>query len=369
MKGLGKSCARKGACAATTKREAEEGRATPPLQSLEACQSVLSLPELPLLSVKLAALSIHVPARSFRKRPNSLLIGNSPIGKMQRIVLAAFSKILPMRAKPGTSGESALGLQNPVCHKLGSLGDEVQTNRRLGGQQSNGTGARMADTSKLGFSRRGMLGAFAATLVVAAPTYSNAFGLLRGAGDIRRIRMYSGRTGESIDTIYWIEGKYIPEVLSEINHFMRDWRSNDVIKIDARTVDIMAASHRLMDVKEPYMMLSGYRSPRTNAMLRSQSGGVAKNSLHLGRGGQIFALEFRAYGLRTGPQLGRLSPKIGKFFVKKAPRGVPFAFGDCCGSAINPRRRHPAPRRPGPCRDSPWQPRIFPNCPTGWRRA
>ncbi|PTE22388.1 Tat pathway signal protein [Cereibacter changlensis JA139] len=130
-------------------------------------------------------------------------------------------------------------------------------------------------------TRRGLLGAFAATAMIAAPTYSNAFGLLRGAGDIRRIKMYSGRTGESMDTIYWIEGEYIPEAIKEINHFMRDWRSNDVIRIDPRTVDIMAASHRLMDVSEPYMLLSGYRSPATNAMLRSRSSGVAKHSLHL----------------------------------------------------------------------------------------
>ena len=131
------------------------------------------------------------------------------------------------------------------------------------------------------FSRRGLLGAFAATMITAAPTSSNAFGILRGAGDIRRIRMYSGRTGESIDTVYWIEGSYIKEALNEINHFMRDWRTNQVKVIDPRTVDIAAAAHRLMDVNEPYMMLSGYRSPKTNAMLRSKSKGVAKNSLHM----------------------------------------------------------------------------------------
>ena len=130
-------------------------------------------------------------------------------------------------------------------------------------------------------TRRGLLGAFAATMVTAAPTMSNAFGILRGARDIRRIRMYSGRTGESIDTVYWIEGEYVKEALKEINHFMRDWRNNQVIGIDPRTVDIAAASHRLMDVSEPYMMLSGYRSPATNAMLRSRSKGVAKNSLHM----------------------------------------------------------------------------------------
>ncbi|WP_425070384.1 YcbK family protein [Sagittula sp. S175] len=132
-----------------------------------------------------------------------------------------------------------------------------------------------------GFTRRGILGAFAATTVAAAPTYSNAAGFLRGAGDIRRIRMYSGRTGERIDMIYWIEGKYLGDALKEVNYFMRDWRSNDIKNIDARTVDIMCAAHNLMDCSEPYMLISGYRSPKTNAMLRSRSSGVAKNSRHL----------------------------------------------------------------------------------------
>ena len=130
-------------------------------------------------------------------------------------------------------------------------------------------------------TRRGLLGAFIATAVVAAPTASNAFGILRGAGDIRRIRMYSGRTGEKLDTIYWIEGEYIPDALSEIEHFMRDWRNDARKKIDPRTIDIAAAAHNLMDTSEPYMLLSGYRSPETNAMLRSRSRGVAKDSLHM----------------------------------------------------------------------------------------
>ncbi len=139
----------------------------------------------------------------------------------------------------------------------------------------------MNTTSTKGLTRRSLLGAFAATAMAAAPTYSNAFGFLRGAGDIRRIRMYSGRTGESMDTIYWIEGEYIGDALKEINYFMRDWRTDQTISVDARTVDIMAASHGLLNVSEPYMLLSGYRSPQTNAMLRSRSSGVARNSLHI----------------------------------------------------------------------------------------
>ncbi len=139
----------------------------------------------------------------------------------------------------------------------------------------------MMKSKSSGMTRRGLLGAFAATAVVAAPTYANAAGFLRGGGDVRRIRMYSGRTGERLDTIYWIEGEYIGEAIREINLFMRDWRTGTAIQMDTRTVDIMAASLRLLDVNEPYMLLSGYRSPETNAMLRSRSSGVARNSLHL----------------------------------------------------------------------------------------
>ncbi|MFV0360631.1 YcbK family protein [Tropicimonas sp.] len=135
--------------------------------------------------------------------------------------------------------------------------------------------------ARTGLSRRGILRAFAATAVIAAPTYANAAGFLRGGGDIRRIRMYNGRTGETMDTIYWVEGSYIKDALKEINAFMRDWRRNEVKTIDTRTIDIMAASHNLMGTSEPYMLLSGYRSAATNAMLRARSGGVARNSLHI----------------------------------------------------------------------------------------
>ncbi|WP_420541345.1 YcbK family protein [Planktotalea frisia] len=145
----------------------------------------------------------------------------------------------------------------------------------------NGTKKVTTDSKSTGVTRRGLLRAFAATVVVAAPTYSNAAGFLRGGGDIRRIKMYSGRTGERIDMIYWVEGKYIKESVQEVHRFMRDWRTNDVKFIDLRTIDVMAAAHNLLDSSEPYMLLSGYRSPKTNNMLRARSKGVAKNSLHM----------------------------------------------------------------------------------------
>lgn len=136
-------------------------------------------------------------------------------------------------------------------------------------------------TAPNGMSRRALLGIFAATAVTAAPTFANAFAVTRGAGDIRRLRMYSGRTGERIDAIYWVDGQYIPEVLAEVNHFFRDWRNGQTHRIDTRTLDIMAAAHRLLNADEPYMLLSGYRSPQTNAQLRANSSGVASNSRHM----------------------------------------------------------------------------------------
>lgn len=130
-------------------------------------------------------------------------------------------------------------------------------------------------------TRRSLLRAFAATTVVAAPVMANATGLLRGAGDIRRLSMYNGRAGENINMIYWIEGEYIAPALQEINYFMRDWRNDQTIDISIHNIDIMAASHNLLETSEPYTLLSGYRSPETNAMLRRRSSGVASNSRHM----------------------------------------------------------------------------------------
>jgi uncharacterized protein YcbK (DUF882 family) len=181
----------------------------------------------------------------------------------------------------------------------------------------------MAASDVGGISRRGLIAAFSATIVAAAPTYSQAFGFLKGAGDVRRIRMYSGRTGEMLDTIYWIEGDYIKEAVKEINHFMRDWRADSATKMDLRMVDIAAAAHRLMDTSEPYMLLSGYRTPQTNAMLRDRSRGVARNSLHMK--GQAADLRLRS---RSVSQMYRAAAACSAGGVGKYSRSD-FVHMDC----------------------------------------
>jgi len=181
----------------------------------------------------------------------------------------------------------------------------------------------MAKNRNSQFTRRGFIGSVLASGIVAAPTYANAFGLLRGAGDIRRVKMYSGRTGESVDTIYWIDGEYIPEALKEITYFMRDWRSGQTKQIDTRTIDIMVAAHHLLDVNEPYTLLSGYRSAETNAMLRRSSSNVARNSLHIQ--GQAADLRLRS---RSVSQMARAASACAAGGVGKYSRSN-FVHMDC----------------------------------------
>lgn len=127
-------------------------------------------------------------------------------------------------------------------------------------------------------SRRSFLGVLAAGMVVAAaPVYANTPGFLRGAGDVRRIAMRNQRTGEALNTVYFANGRYIPEVMTEISFFMRDWRHNVVRQYHPGNIDILAMTLRMLETDEPYLMISGYRTPQTNRMLR----GAAKESYHM----------------------------------------------------------------------------------------
>ena len=179
------------------------------------------------------------------------------------------------------------------------------------------------EPKSVAFTRRGVLAAFAATVVSAAPTFPQAAGFLRGAGNIRRLSMYSGRTGETLNTIYWIDDKYIDEAVHEISVFMRDWRANSVKTIDHRTLDIMAASHNVMNVSEPYIMLSGYRSAKTNAMLRRRSSGVARNSLHIKGQAVDLRLKSRSVTQMARAALSCRAGGVGKY------RNANFVHMDC----------------------------------------
>jgi uncharacterized protein YcbK (DUF882 family) len=108
----------------------------------------------------------------------------------------------------------------------------------------------------------------------------------------RSLSLYNIHTGEHLNAVYWSNGHYVKESLSRINHLMRDFRSGHAHPIDPHVLDLVMAVQRKCDARGPIHVVSGYRSPETNAWLASVSDGVAANSLHM-RGK---AIDFRLPG-------------------------------------------------------------------------
>jgi uncharacterized protein YcbK (DUF882 family) len=131
-------------------------------------------------------------------------------------------------------------------------------------------------------TRRALLGGLTAlTAMAAVPAFASAPALLMGAGDFRSLSLVNDKTGEWLKTIYWVEGEYIPDALDAVNHIMRDWRENLVFQMDPLALDILSATQHLLDCDEPFQVVSGYRTRKTNAMLRRRSRAVARNSYHI----------------------------------------------------------------------------------------
>ena len=97
-----------------------------------------------------------------------------------------------------------------------------------------------------------------------------------------RLAFVNTHTGESLDVVYREGGQYLSDALAEIALVLRDHRSGDVHAIDRELLDQLVRLRGLLDVgKRPFHVISGYRSPKTNAMLAARSGRVATKSLHL----------------------------------------------------------------------------------------
>lgn len=122
------------------------------------------------------------------------------------------------------------------------------------------------------------LGYMGVLLFTGGISYSLAdtHGLLSGA---RTLYLYSINTGESLRTVYWIDGVYIGSALEEVYWLLRDYRSGDVAPIDLRLLDLLYVITKLSG-KERIDVISGYRSPATNEYLRRTKKGVAKDSYH-----------------------------------------------------------------------------------------
>lgn len=88
-------------------------------------------------------------------------------------------------------------------------------------------------------------------------------------------------TGERLNVTYYEQGQYDPAALQQVKHLLRDFRTGDTHEIDPKLLDLLHATARATECILPFQVISGYRSPATNAMLRDHSGEVAKASLHM----------------------------------------------------------------------------------------
>jgi len=126
-------------------------------------------------------------------------------------------------------------------------------------------------------SRRQFLLRVAAALpVLAAPR-----GLLAAPDATRALRFLHTHTGERLTVEYAHGGTYLPDALASVNHFLRDFRTGEVHSIDRGLLDLLHGLGGLTGTSRPFEVISGYRSPATNASLRRRSEGVAARSLHM----------------------------------------------------------------------------------------
>ena len=97
----------------------------------------------------------------------------------------------------------------------------------------------------------------------------------------RRLALYNTHTGESLEAVYWADGEYLSPAIAEINYVLRDHRTNEIKSIDPSLLDLLCAVAMKLRTRQSFHVISGYRSPETNALLRQCSRNVAKNSLHM----------------------------------------------------------------------------------------
>lgn len=142
------------------------------------------------------------------------------------------------------------------------------------------------------FNRRKFLGKslqFAAGATLLSPALSLARNL-----EICDLSFYHTHTGQSLDIAYKISGHYDSAALQKINYHLRDFRTRETHPIDPCLLDILY-SVRQQAGGGVFEVISGYRSPKTNGMLRKRSSGVAKRSLHM----KGKAIDIRLTGIKT----------------------------------------------------------------------
>ncbi|MGZ8288391.1 MAG: DUF882 domain-containing protein [Telluria sp.] len=97
----------------------------------------------------------------------------------------------------------------------------------------------------------------------------------------RTLRLFNTHTGESLKSVFWAEGQFVPDALVDINKLLRDHRSNTIAQMDPQLLMLLDRVTAKFGDQDVLHVISGYRSPETNRKLAAASGGVAKHSMHL----------------------------------------------------------------------------------------
>lgn len=126
--------------------------------------------------------------------------------------------------------------------------------------------------SRRRFIQTGLIGA---ACVSACPTL--ALGLPKG---MKELAFHNLHTDEKLRVTFWKDGQFDRSALAKINHILRDHRSGDVYPMAANLIELLHDLQHRLRTDKPIEIISGYRSPRTNAMLANASDGVARQSLH-----------------------------------------------------------------------------------------
>jgi uncharacterized protein YcbK (DUF882 family) len=97
----------------------------------------------------------------------------------------------------------------------------------------------------------------------------------------RRLLFYNTHTEETLKVIYWYNGEYLYESLNDINYILRDHYTGKIKKIDIRLIELLHDIYDRMETKQPFHIISGYRTRSTNNYLRRSNRGVARRSMHI----------------------------------------------------------------------------------------
>lgn len=101
------------------------------------------------------------------------------------------------------------------------------------------------------------------------------------ASDERSLSFYHTHTAESLSVTYFRNGGYVSSALDDLNHFLRDFRTGDKTNMDPGVFDVLYEIQQKAGSTGTFEVISAYRSPQTNEMLRGKSRGVARNSQHV----------------------------------------------------------------------------------------